>query len=74
MGAGGAVLLLPGSISRSALCVCVCVCVCVCAPVHVCTCVHLCPFTGVGWAACMLAVIIMEVNVILPKAPPTHPL
>ena len=53
---------------------CVCVCVCVCVPVHVCTCVHLCPFTGVGWAACMLAVIIMEVNVILPKAPPTHPL
>ena len=72
MGVGGAVLLLPGSISRSALCVCVCVCVY--GPVHVYTHVHLCAFTGVEWAACTLAVIIIDVSVILPKVPPTQPL
>ena len=41
---------------------------------HVYTHVHLCTFTGVGWAACTLAVIIIEVSVILPKVPPTRPL
>ena len=54
--------------------VCVCVCVCVYGPVHVYTHVHLCAFTGVEWAACTLAVIIIEVSVILPKVPPTQPL
>lgn len=44
--------------------------VCVCVSVHVCTHVHLCTFPGVGWAACMLAVIIIEVSVTLPKVPP----
>ena len=53
---------------------CVCVCVCVYGPVHVYTHVHLCAFTGVEWAACTLAVIIIEVSVILPKVPPTQPL